>query len=384
MFSGEEIRQLMEKVPWMQVSLTFALLVVAFFVSKLSKRLIKRRVARKPEIEKTFWSEFWRKEQKFVLRSVGWVVWLVFIALTLYIWSSYITDLFVRLQNVYAPIVRAIIIIIIAAIALKADNYLINYIIEQVTPITERRTTRGKQRSQTLHHIFMYGSNILITVVAILMLLDTFGISLKAVLATVGVASLAVGFGAQSLIKDIVSGIFILIEDQYAVGDVVIINGEGGFVENMTLRVTQMRNTEGMLITVPNGQVDMVKNLTSEWSRVDYMMDVAYETDLDHAIAVIMDEAGKLKNDMPDKIIADPELKGVDSFNDSSITIRVWIKTQPLMQWDVKRELNRRIHKRFDKEGITIPFPQRTVWVKEPKEEELLKALATQKTRGTA
>lgn len=368
MFSLDSLQQLLEKIPLLHVALTFALFLFTAVLSKLIKRLIRKRVARNSQGEKTFWNQFWRTEQKFVLKSVGWVLWLLYLLVILYIWSEFLAKIFLKLEYLYAPIARAVVIIIIASLALKAINQLISYIIEQITPLTQRRTVRGKQRAETLNHIFKYGTTILILLVTVLMLLDTFSIDLKAVLATVGVASLAIGFGAQSLVKDVVSGIFILVEDQYAVGDVIVLNGEGGFVERMTLRITQLRNTEGMLITVPNGQVSLVKNLTSEWSRVDYMMDVAYETDLDHATRVLMDEAKKLKEDMPDKILADPELKGVDSFNDSSITIRIWIRTAPLMQWDVRRELNRRIHKRFEKEGITIPFPQRTVWLNQKEE----------------
>jgi small conductance mechanosensitive channel len=363
MFEKVNFQEILHKIPLVHAAVTAGLFLVTLFISKLTKRLIKKHASR-PTDKKTFWVQFWKSEQRFILKIVGWIMWLLYFMVVLFIWSDHLTKIFLYLKHLYAPLARAIVIVIIAAIAIKAINQLIHYSIEQITPLTERRTTRGKQRAETLNHIFKYGSTIIILLVTVLMLLDTFGIDLKAVLATVGVASLAVGFGAQSLVKDIVSGMFILIEDQYAVGDVVIINGEGGFVEKMTLRITQMRNTEGMLITISNGTVGTVKNLTSEWSRVDYMMDVAYETDLDRAIEVIMDECRKLQQDMPDKIIAEPDLKGVDAYNDSSITIRVWIKTAPLMQWDVKRELNRRIHKRFDKEGITIPFPQRTVWIK--------------------
>jgi small conductance mechanosensitive channel len=369
MFEKVHFQEILHKIPLVHASLTAGLFLVTLFVSKLTKRLIKKRASRKPAEKKTFWLQFWKSEQKFILKSVGWILWLLYFMVVLFIWSDHLAKVFLHLEHLYAPLARAIVIVIIAAIAIKAINQLIHYSIEQITPLTERRTNRGKQRAETLNHIFKYGSTIIILLVTVLMLLDTFGIDLKAALATLGVASLAVGFGAQSLVKDVVSGIFILIEDQYAVGDVIILDGEGGFVEKMTLRITQLRNTEGMLITIPNGNVGMVKNLTSEWSRVDYMMDVAYETDLDYATEVIMDECRKLHADMPNDIIDEPILKGVDSFNDSSITIRVWIRTKPLMQWDVKRELNRRIHKRFDKEGITIPFPQRTVWIKEPNEQ---------------
>jgi|GEM_PF-788302 small-conductance mechanosensitive channel len=367
--------QLIEKIPVFHVALTIILFAAAILASKLLKKLASKRLGKKAEREDSFWHHFWKAERRLILKSIGLIIWIAFIGAVLFIWSSHIERLFAKLEYLYPPLVKAAFIIIFTIVALKVTHHLIRFMVESVTPMAERRTVRGKQRMQTLNHVFRYGGTILILLIAALMLLDTFGISLKAVLATVGIASLAIGFGAQSLVKDLVSGIFILAEDQFAVGDVVIINGEGGLVEKMTLRITQLRNTQGMLITIPSGSVEMVKNLTSEWSRVDYMIGVAYETDLDHAMSVVMDEAGKLKADMAEEIIDDPELMGVDEFGDSSITLRVWIKTAPLQQWKVKRELNRRVHKRFEQEGITIPFPQRTVWIKEPKE-SLLAALA--------
>ncbi len=367
--------QILDKIPWVHVLITVGLFIAASIISKFSKRLLKKRISQKAEKRESFWFQFWKSESKLLLKSITLIIWLSYISITLYIWSGYIGKLFTRIEYLYAPLLRAFLIVIVAIIALKTSQHLINFLIEQVAPITKRGTIRGKQRVDTLQHVFSYGSTIIIIIVAVLMLLDNFGIDLKAILATVGIASLAVGFGAQSLVKDIVSGTFIIMEDQFGVGDVAIINGEGGFVERMTLRITQLRNTEGMLITIPNGSINMVKNLTSEWSRVDYMIGVAYETNLDHALDVLMDEAGKLKKDMPNEIIEDPERLGVDEFGDSSITLRLWIKTKPLKQWLVKRELNRRVHKRFEDEGIVIPFPQRTVWIKEPKEALLAKLI---------
>ena len=268
------------------------------------------------------------------------------------------------LSSWYVPIIKTAAIAIAATLALKGINRLLRLMVEHLTPFAERNTVRGKQRVGTLSHTFKYGSTIIILCVAALMIMGAFGIDLRALLATVGIAGIAIGFGAQSLVKDIVSGIFILVEDQFAVGDVVMIGDEAGVVERMTLRITQLRNTEGMLITIPNGGINIVKNTSSEWSRVDYKIGVAYATDLDRAMDVIMDEAKKLKADMPELIIDEPELMGVDEFKESSVSIRLWIKTKPLMQWQVRRELNRRMHKRFEKEGIEIPFPQTAVWIK--------------------
>jgi len=374
------VDNILKDMPWTLIGITAGLFVAAFIINALIRRYLRKAVDRKVLDEKSFWSQFWRSERDLVFKSISWVIWLASIGGVIYLWSGYIGKVLERAKYLYPPLLRAIIIILIAVIALKAVQILISVIIEKVAPLAESTTTRGSQRVKTLHHVFSYGSTIIIVLVTVLMLLSNFGIDLKAILATVGIASVAIGFGAQSLVKDIVSGIFIIIEDQYAVGDVAMINGEGGLVERMTLRVTQLRNTSGMLITIPNGSIEMVKNLTSEWSRVDYKIGVAYETDLDRALDVLMDEALKLKADMPEEIIEEPERLGVDEFGDSSITLRVWIKTAPLKQWVVNRELNRRVHKRFDKEGIEIPFPQRTLWIREPKEEALLAALSENKS----
>ena len=368
------IAELFRDIPMGYVILTLGIFVAAFAINLMLKRLVKRAMERREADEDSFIAIFWRSESNLVLRSIGWAVWLTSIGGAIYLWSGHIGRLFGRVREFYPPIMRTVVIVFLIAIALKATQILIRVIIEQVAPLAESTAARGKQRIQTLHHVFSYGSTIILISIGVLMLMDNFGINLKAVLATVGIASVAIAFGAQSLVKDIVSGIFIIIEDQFAVGDVAMINDEGGVVERMTLRVTQLRNTSGMLITIPNGSINMVKNLTSEWSRVDYKIGVAYDTNLDRAMDVLMDEAVKLKADMPNEIIEDPERLGVDSFGDSAITLRAWIKTAPLMQWKVEREFNRRIHLRFDKEGIEIPFPQRTLWIKEPKE-ALLAAL---------
>lgn len=377
----EKIRidDVLKSMPWTLIAITIGLFVAAFVINTVLKRFLKRAAARKAVDEQSFWSQFWKAEHNLVLSSIQWVVWLTFIGVAMYIWSGHIGKLFMKVKTIYPPMLKAVVIVLVTVIALKAVQILIRVIIEKITPLAETTTVRGTQRMHTLSHAFNYGSTILIITIGTLMLLSNFGIDMKAVLATVGIASVAIGFGAQSLVKDIVSGIFIIVEDQFAVGDVAMINDEGGLVERMTLRVTQLRNTAGMLITIPNGSINMVKNLTSEWSRVDYKIGVAYETDLDHALDVLMDEIGKLKADMPEEIIEEPERLGVDEFGDSSITLRVWIKTQPLKQWKVNRELNRRVHKRFEKEGIEIPFPQRTLWIREPKEEALLAALSEHK-----
>ncbi|MBT3182155.1 MAG: mechanosensitive ion channel family protein [Deltaproteobacteria bacterium] len=367
MFSNLNLDTIVQKIPLVPSAISIGL----FFLVGIMNSVLRGYVSKKAKakvVEDSFLNKFIHEESKFVKRGISALLWIGFLAVIIFIWQDHIQTAFVAIQNIYSHFAKAIIILIIAFILHKISHLMIKLLVGKVTPLAKRKTARGTQRMDTLSHVFKYGSSIIIAMVTSLMLLQAFSIDVGAVLATVGVASVAIGFGAQSLVKDIIGGVFILSEDQYGVGDVVKINGEGGFVEKMTLRITQLRNPEGTLITVPNGSITNVENMTSEWSRIDFKIGVAYDTDLDHALDALMDEASKLKADMPNEIIEDPERLGVDDFGDSAITIRVWIKTAPLRQWMVKRELNRRVHKRFEKEGIEIPFPQRTLWIKEPRE----------------
>lgn len=174
-----------------------------------------------------------------------------------------------------------------------------------------------------------------------------------------------VGFSAQNLIKDWIAGFLILWEDQYTQGDVVKIGDRSGIVEYLNLRITQLRTLEGKLVTVANGSFTTAVNFTHQWSQVDLSIDVAYSTDLDQAISVIEDVAVQMRQDQHWKefIREPPTILGVDAFADNSIKIRLLIKTQPMKQWDVGREYRRRLKQAFDAESITIPFPQRSIWL---------------------
>ncbi|NJL41230.1 MAG: mechanosensitive ion channel family protein [Leptolyngbyaceae cyanobacterium SM1_4_3] len=201
-----------------------------------------------------------------------------------------------------------------------------------------------------------------------LIALSILGINIVPLLAGASILGVAISFGSQNLVKDMINGLFVLLEDQYGVGDVITANNETGFVEKMNLRVTQLRSFDGDLITIPNGNIAMVKNHTSNWSRVNLGIDVAYHTDLDRAIAVIEKVASQmsLESKWQELILEPPKVLGVDAFGNNSITIRIWIQTQPLKQWEVGREFRRRLKYAFDREGISIPFPQRSIWFENP------------------
>jgi moderate conductance mechanosensitive channel len=194
--------------------------------------------------------------------------------------------------------------------------------------------------------------------------LTVIGIDIAPLLAGVGILGFGLSLASQNLIKDAINGFFIIWEDQYAVGDVIDVSGVGGLVEKMNLRITQLRDAEGRLITIPNSEIKIVANLSSSWSRADLSIPVAYHTDVDRALELVRDVAQQMSAapNWDAQIIESPTVLGVDNFESRGIIIRVWIKTQPLKQWDVSREFRRRIKIAFDKAGIPIPLPQQEVW----------------------
>ncbi|MGA1844596.1 MAG: mechanosensitive ion channel family protein [bacterium] len=201
-------------------------------------------------------------------------------------------------------------------------------------------------------------------IVAVMMVLNELGFDIKPILAGAGIVGLAVGFGAQNLVRDVISGLFMIIENQVRVGDVAILNGTGGLVEAVNLRTTVLRGLDGAVHIFPNGTVNTISNLTHTFSFYIFDVGVAYKEDTDRVIDVL--------KQLSDEIMADPsfgpqileplEILGVDKFDDSAVIIKARIKTIPIKQWMVGREMNRRIKKRFDEKGIEIPFPHRTVY----------------------
>jgi moderate conductance mechanosensitive channel len=200
----------------------------------------------------------------------------------------------------------------------------------------------------------------LLSTTGVLGVLNVLGIPTGSVLAGGAILGLAISFGSQSLVKDLVNGCLILAEDQFAVGDVVRLNSFQGLVENLNLRVTQLRSPEGKLITVPNSSITAVENLTRSWSRVDFSIEVAYEADLKKALAVLKQVAEQLYEDpeWQPKIPEPPEVLGVDNLSHTGMLLRVWIKTLPLEQWRVGREFRYRVRLAFEDQDVPIGKPQ--------------------------
>lgn len=235
---------------------------------------------------------------------------------------------------------------------------------------------RVTQRTATLSSIVRSLGKAVIYFLGGMIILSKLGVNVAPILASAGIFGLAVGFGAQSLVKDVISGFFILIEDQYGVGDVIDVDGKSGLVEKMNLRITQLRNLDGNLITIPNGSIGTVMNMSKEWSRAALNIGVAYHEDPDRVIAVLQQLGDELLAEMPEKILEPIEIPGVDAFRDSEVVIKVLLKTQPLEQWAVARAFRRKVWYAFKEHGIEIPFPQRTLWLANEQQEKLADLVA--------
>jgi len=234
-------------------------------------------------------------------------------------------------------------------------------------------------RIKTTGRLFNWLGGFIISGVVVYMVLEVLGFSLGPLIAGAGIVGLAFGFGGQYLIRDLINGLFILLEGQYNIGDVVKIGEYGGLVEDINLRITTLRDLEGRVIIVPNGEIKTVVNYTREYGQALLAIGVAYKENVDHVMEVLKGIGADMRKDnyFGRLILGDIEMFGVDDFSDSQVTIKFRMKTLPIKQWEVAREFRRRIKNRFDELGIEIPFPHQTVYWGTGKENEWVKDLAS-------
>ncbi len=251
----------------------------------------------------------------------------------------------------------------------QASRWMVRWIEKWIPEKDPLQASEIKKRAQTLGNILRHVFLILISFIAVLMILGELGIQLGPLLATAGIGALAVGFGAQSLVKDVISGFFIILENQYRIGDVIEVAGVSGLVESLNLRRTVLRDLEGKVHTIPNGEIKVVSNLSKEWSRSVLDLGISYREDLDQVFGLLTQIGSELQSEEPYKssILEPLQILGVEKFGESQLIIRMMIKTIPLKQWEVGRELRRRIKIRFDERGIEIPFPHRVLLWGEPR-----------------
>jgi small-conductance mechanosensitive channel len=231
------------------------------------------------------------------------------------------------------------------------------------TTINER-----EKRARTLAGIFKGVARVVIMIVATLTILAELNIPTAPLIASAGVAGLAISFGAQDLIRDVISGFFILLENQFKVGDVIRAAGVSGMVEDMNLRVTVLRDTDGAAHFIPNGEIKLVSNLAKEWSRAVINVGIAYTEDVERVLGLLRQVGEQLSKEpsWASYILDSPQVLGIESFEQTQITIRVLIKTRPLRQWEIGREYRRRVKIAFDEKGVATSQPQIIVAREEP------------------
>lgn len=224
-----------------------------------------------------------------------------------------------------------------------------------------------QKRTETLSGLLRMAATTVIASVAVLIVLRELGVDIMPILTGVGIGGLAIGFGAQNLVRDLITGFFIILENQVRVGDVAIINGTGGFVEEIRIRTIVLRGLDGTVHVIPNGAITGISNMTKDFSYYVIDVGVAYKENVDHVMDVLREIGAGLEKDsaFADKILGPLEILGVDEFGDSAVVIKIRIKTLPIQQWTVGRELRRRIKNTFDAKGIEIPFPHLSVYVGE-------------------
>jgi small conductance mechanosensitive channel len=266
------------------------------------------------------------------------------------------------------PALHVILILFMAWVALNVANRGIR----KLRQVLEDRSDNpdDQKRIRTLGRVFRYIANVAISLVAGMLVLSELGISITPILATAGVAGIAIGFGAQSLVKDYFNGIFLLIEDQLRQGDVVAIADKEGLVEEITLRYVRLRDYDGNVHFVPNGAIGTVTNRSRDFAYTVIDAGVAYREDVDEALEIMREVGDALCADpaFGARILEPVEIVGVENWADSAVILRCRLKVRPLEQWNVRREFLRRLKHAFDKHGIEIPFPHLTLYAGQDKD----------------
>lgn len=289
------------------------------------------------------------------------------------------------LDDVVEPVLQILLIVIIAWIVSRALQAAVKRLTNRLKEDRGKPgllgfgdsappSTRKVQRMDALSTVGNSVVRLVVWTIAILTILgSTFGINIGPLIAGAGIIGVALGFGAQDLVKDVLSGMFMLVEDQYGVGDIVDVGEATGVVEGMGLRTTRLRDVTGTLWHVPNGEIRRVGNMSQEWSRALLDIGVGYTADVDQAAFVIKRVADEMASEDAYRhlFLADPEVWGVESLSADSVVIRLVIKTKPGEQYAIARELRRRIKLSLDEAEIEIPFPQRTIWVRDGNESSL-------------
>jgi len=273
----------------------------------------------------------------------------------------------VDVEFISRKLLSVAVIWVLAWLAMQLVKLISRRIIAAVDDGDDSTMSLAEKRGHTVAQLLRSVGRVMLFVLALLLTLNQF-MDIAPLLAGAGILGLAFSFGAQSLVKDVITGFFLLVDNSIAVGDVVEVAGKSGSVERVNLRVVHLRGLDGSVHIIPNGQISVVSNMTRGWSRAVVDVGVAYETDIDHALEIIRDEVSRMAADAQwtSRLDGTPEVQGVQALGDHGVTLRVLLRTLPGRQWEVGREFRRRIKDRFDREKIEIPFPQQTIHVRAP------------------
>ncbi len=269
--------------------------------------------------------------------------------------------------EIFFVCIRILIILLLAWVAIfvlkKLLHRLENRLLRQ-SKILGEPPSETEKRMETITRLVRQAALIVLWMVIILTILKEIGVNIGPVLASAGIVGLAVGFGAQNLVRDFISGFFFILENQIRVGDVAIVNGTGGLVEMLNFRTIVLRDLGGVVHVFPNGTVTTLSNLTNDWSAYVFDIGVAYKENTDKVIEIMARVGSEMKQDalLGPFMLEEPEIFGVDKFDNSAVIIKGRIKTKPIRQWQVGREYLRRIKLAFDNAGIEIPFPHQTLY----------------------
>ncbi|MDF1577346.1 MAG: mechanosensitive ion channel family protein [Desulfurivibrionaceae bacterium] len=262
---------------------------------------------------------------------------------------------------------RITLILVFAWLAVKLVNKFLERIKKSLIIKSEQEgepPSESEKRVETLVRLIKQGALLALWLTASLIILKELGIEIGPILASAGILGLAIGFGAQNLVRDIIAGFFIILENQIRVGDVAIINGTGGLVDKINFRTTVLRDLGGVVHVFPNGTITTLSNMTNEWSAYVFDIGVAYKENTDRVTEVIREVADRMRADEKygKMLLEDAEIFGVDKFGDSAVVIKGRLKTKPIQQWQVGREFLRRIKLAFNENDIEIPFPHRSLY----------------------
>jgi small-conductance mechanosensitive channel len=263
--------------------------------------------------------------------------------------------------------IRIVVVIALAWIIVKLVHNFIKRLENNLIQKSEKEgepLSESQKRISTIVRLLKQATLLVLWITVCMVILREIGIEIGPILAGAGIVGLALGFGAQNLVRDFIAGFFIILENQIRVDDVAIINGTGGLVEKINFRTTILRDLGGVVHVFPNGTINSLSNLTNQWSAYVFEIGVAYKENTDRVVEILKVVGSELKNDKEfgKLILEEPEIFGVDKFADSGVIIKGRIKTMPIRQWAVGREFLRRVKQKFDEKNIEIPFPHRTFY----------------------